>query len=292
METSIRKKNRNRTLSVRKEHKMLIKREIAGRTGKFAKDKKTPQKNDSTATRVVKIIGKLIMKAAKFVAGFKRMTSQKCAREIMGRNMFGIEEAAKYYGINCTRRQAVALSRIPFSKATLERCRETHVLVAVFPLSIMEIIESKTELFYCRSWYNEEAFANDRGKAEWHLILKTPVDDSIGKTWKEQLSLLSSDSEIPTARVITYAIIGHFLSTGERLFENIYVRCSNKVSDGYCSVEVGDFGEIISDFGDVKNPKAENIKAKDIKAEGLSINLSWDDIPYGYLGVASTLKHE
>ena len=45
METSIiRKKNRNRTLSVRKEHKMLIKREIAGRTGKFAKKKPLKKK--------------------------------------------------------------------------------------------------------------------------------------------------------------------------------------------------------------------------------------------------------
>ena len=254
--------------------------------------KNRSKKNDNTTVKVVKIIGKLIMKAAKFVAGFKRMTSQKCAREIMGCNMFGIEEAIRYYGINCTRRQAVALSRIPFSKAKLERCKKTHILVADFPLSIMEIIESKTELFYCRTWYNEETFANDRGKAEWHLILKTPVDDSIGKTWQEQRSLLSSDEETPNTRVMVYSIIGHFLSTGERLFDNIYVRCSDKVSDGYCSVEVGDFGEIISDYGDVKNPKAEEIKAKDIKAEGLSIDLSWNDIPYGCLGIASSMKHE
>jgi len=275
-------RKRNRTLSVRKEHKMLIKREIVGRTGKFANDKKIiAHKNDNATVKVAKFIGKFAIKVAKFIVGFKSMTSQRCAREIMGQNMFGVEEAAKYFGINCTRRQAIALSRIPFSKTKLEKCKETHILVAVLPLSIMEIIDKKTELFYCQSWYNEETFANDPGKAGWQLILKTPVDDSESKAWKEQQSLLSSDEEVPSTRVMVYSIIGHFLSTGERLFENIYVRCLDKVSDGCCSVEVGDFGET-RDFSEVKN----------FKAEGLSINLSWNDIPYGYLGVASAMKSE
>ncbi len=46
-------------------------------------------------------------------------TSQKCAREIMGKNFFGIDEAIKHFGINPTPQQLAALSEIPFSKAEL-----------------------------------------------------------------------------------------------------------------------------------------------------------------------------
>jgi len=32
---------------------------------------------------------------------------------------------------------------------------------------------------------------------------------------------------------VVYTIIGHFLATGERLFEKVWVRCSDCDSDGY-----------------------------------------------------------
>ncbi len=39
---------------------------------------------------------------------------------------------------------------------------------------------------------------------------------------------------------MVYTIIGHFLATGERLFENVYVRCSD-VGSGGSRVDVGHF---------------------------------------------------
>ena len=51
------------------------------------------------------------------------------------------------------------------------------------------------------------------------------VPDSASKTWDEQQKLLGKDEETPSARVVIYTMIGHFLSTGERLFGSIYVRC-------------------------------------------------------------------
>ena len=174
--------------------------------------------------------------------GYEPTTSQRRAREIMGRNLFGVKEAIKHFGVNPTKQQITALTEIPFSGAVLQECKDTHVLVAVFPLSILEIRGKMTsELFYDQSWYNKESFAKDCGDVSWQLVRKTPVSDSTSKSWDEQQALLAKNEETPTARIMVYTTIGHFLATCERLFEKIYVRCSDIDSDGY-RVSVGDFG--------------------------------------------------
>ena len=127
--------------------------------------------------------------------------------------------------------------------------------MAVFPLSILEIrgkVPADQRLFYAQDWYNKESFAKDRGDVSWQLVRKTPVESSTSKTWDEQQALLAKNEETPTARVMVYTIIGHFLATGERLFERIYVRCSDVDSDGF-RVDVGRFvvnGLIVSDYWD------------------------------------------
>ncbi len=166
--------------------------------------------------------------------GFEPTTSQKRAREIMGRNFFGVEEAIKHFGVNPSRSQLAALAEIPWSEEVLAACRDTHVLVAVLPLSILEIRSKAKDkgLFYDQDWYNREAFASDRGEAGWQLVAKASVADSTSKTWDQQQALLAKTDVTPSARVMIYTIIGHYLATGERLFERIYVRCSDVDSDG------------------------------------------------------------
>ena len=170
-----------------------------------------------------------------------KTTSQSRAREIMGKDFFGIEEAIQHFGVNPTRQQTLALSKIPFSEEVLQKVKNTHVLVAVFPLSILEIrgkVDSK--LFYDQSWYNKESFAKERGEASWQLVRKTPVYNSTSKKWREQLALIGEEDEVPTVQVMVYTIIGHYMATGERLFKHIYVRTSSVTSDGY-RVVVGGF---------------------------------------------------
>lgn len=215
----------SRTLSVHQEHEVLLKLETAGLTDELAQ-RVIDSKGNDLAMKVVRLISN---------GGFEATTSQKRAREIMGRNYFGIEEAIRHFGVNPSRQQLAALSEVPFTEATLEECKNTHVLAAVFPLSILEIrgkILGNQRLFYNQDWYNRESFAKDRREAEWHLVRKTLVPNSTGKTWNEQRALLAKNEETPTARVMVYTIIGHFLVTGERLFENIYVRCSDVDSVG------------------------------------------------------------
>lgn len=176
--------------------------------------------------------------------GSSKLTPER-AREIMGRNFFGVEEATKHFGVKPTPAQLSVLSEIPWSEETLESCKDTHVLVAVFLLSILDVrAKAKSALFYDQSWYNKESFAKDKGTVVgWQLVRKTPVDNSTSKSWSEQQALLATNEETPAARVIVYTIISHFLATGERLFERIYVRCVDVDSSGN-RVSVGRFGAV------------------------------------------------
>jgi len=226
----------SRILSVHNEHEFLLKMEKAGLSEELAQ-KVIASKGNELAQKVVRFIQN---------GGFESTTTQKRAREIMGKNMFGIEEAIQYFAVNSTRQQILVLSEIPFSEEVLQKAKDTHVLMAVFPLSILEI-RGKVErnLFYSHEdvWYNKQAFAKERGESRWQLVRKTPVDNSTSKNWEEQQALIPEEDEVPTAQVMAYTIIGHYLATGdgERLFERIYVRTSSVDSDGR-RVAVGFFG--------------------------------------------------
>ena len=248
-----------RTISVHNEHEFLLKVEKAGLTDELAQ-RVIDSKGNDLATKVVRLIQN---------AGFEPTTSQKRSREIMGRNFFGVEEATKCFGVNPTRQQLVALSEIPFSEAVLEQSKDTHVLVAVFPLSILEI-RGKVEyqLFYSHedAWYNKQSFAKERGEASWQLVCKTSVINSTSKNWQEQQALLGDDDEVPSARVMVYTIIGLYMATGERLFESVYVRTSSVYSDG------------------------SHVRTGDFDSEGLDVDYGWDGFGDGYIGLASSRK--
>jgi len=178
--------------------------------------------------------------------GLESSVHHTLAREIMGKNMFGVEEAIQYFGVNPTSQQFDVLSEVPFSKTVLEQSKNTHVLVAVFPLSIIEIREKvDSKLFYHRSWWNKESFAKEHDETSWQLLRKTPVGDSTWKNWEEQQTLTGEDDEVPTAQVMVYTIIGHYLATDERLFKRIYVRtCSVDSGGGRASVGFFDPGRL------------------------------------------------
>lgn len=174
--------------------------------------------------------------------GYEATMSQKLAREIMGRNFFGVAEAVEHFGVQPNDKQLAALAEIPFTEKTLRDCKDTHVLAAVFPLSVLDVRKVDSGLFYSPTsgYYESEKFAKKKGVARWYLVQKTPVENSTSKNWDEQQALLSKNDETPTSQVMIYTIIGHYKATGERLFKNIYVRCSCVDSDGG-RVFVGNF---------------------------------------------------
>jgi hypothetical protein len=203
--------------------------------------------------------------------GFEPTTSQKLAREIMGRNFFGIEEAMKHFGVNPSKQQLAYLAEIPWSEEVLRACKDTHVLIATFALSVLDVrgIARKLDqtLFYNQEdWYDKQAFAAYKGEIGWQLVRKEPIANSTSKTWNEQQALLSKDEETPNARVVVQTAIGHFLATGERLFEKVYVRCVDLDSGGH-RVCVGHFD-----------------------AEGLHVRYCWDDRQSDRVDVSAARK--
>jgi hypothetical protein len=256
----------SRTLSVHKEHEMLLKLEAAGLTDDLAQKVINSKGNDLA----VKVVGFLQN------GEFRLATSQNCAREIMARNMFGIEEAIRYFGVNPSKRQIAVLADVPFTEATLELCKETHILIAVFPLSINDVRSKSTtsKLSYetsklpYDSWYNKDFFTCNRGDASWQLVRKAPVENSASKTLDEQRALLAKNEEAPTARVMAYAITGHFLATGESLFWRIYVRCSDVPQIG------------------------SRISVRGCDAGVFDVSCYWDNYRYGSLGLAASRKFE
>lgn len=199
------------------------------------------------------------------------------ARAIMGQNFFGIEEAISYFGVHPSPADRAALSEIPWSEQTLEEVKDTHILVAVFPVSILDMKTMHPNKFnsdrYTRdSQYEDtEAFLRNKGAApSWHLVKREAVKDSLSKTWSQEQTLLGPQEQVPTARVRTYALLGVFLATGKWPFEpyayTSIARCLDVASNGG-HVTVGIF-------------------------EGIFIRLGWDASAIKGLGLASERKPE
>lgn len=200
---------------------------------------------------------------------YEPTTDQRLAREIMGSNFFGVEEAVRHFGLKPKKAQLTTLGKIRFSETILRECQNTHLLVATFPLSILEIrtkVDRGLFVSHEGAWYNGEPFAKLRCPVAWHLLRKTPVPNSTSKTWDEQQALLVENEETPQANVMVYATIGHCLATGERLFPNLYVRCSDMDSRGLRGL-LGYFGQ-----------------------DGLDVIHYWDDRRYVDIGLASARK--
>ena len=182
----------------------------------------------------------------------------------------------EHFGVTPSEEQLAAFAEIPLLiQEALESRKETHVLVAVFPISILDIREMDDSLFSpAYGWDDSKGFAKNKGKAGWQLIRKTPTKDSTDKYWSKQQELLGKDEEVPSAQVMVYTIIGYYKNTDERLFEWFYVRTSSgeafyKRLFRHSYIVVGAFNSL---------------------REGLCIGFSVSDYARRDIGLASGLK--
>lgn len=198
-------------------------------------------------------------------------TSQRRARDIMERDIFGIEEAIRHFGIPHPER-IEPFWYVPWEEETLKKYGGAYLLTAPLSYSIVEILEkvcNKDQISsFCRDWPDWETFFGGADKPKWWLIRKTPAPNSADLTFGNQLNALSRDEKVPPARVMIYAIAGHFLETGEWLYENTFVRCSDGISKDR-GVRIGHFG-----------------------SSGLLIQKDWSDGHGPSLGLASARKPE
>jgi len=156
--------------------------------------------------------------------------SQRCARRIMGDNYFGIEEAVQHFGAKPSTQDITTLSDIPFTGETLTQCKDSHVLVAVLPFSIEDIYAKVGPQFFCEGsyCYGSNEVTADRGQAGWQLVRKALRPEWDWKTFAEQQVLLPKDERTAPTPTMVYAMVGHCLATGERLFPLQRVRCADR----------------------------------------------------------------
>jgi hypothetical protein len=146
----------------------------------------------------------------------------------MGRNYFGIEEAVRHFGAKPSAQDVATLSEIPFTEETLTKCKDSHVLVAVLPVSIDDIYAAVGSRVFCEEThlcYGDEA-ATDRGQSSWQLVRKALRPEWNWKTLEEQQALFPKGEQTAPARTMVYTMVGHCLETGERLFPLQRVRCA------------------------------------------------------------------
>lgn len=151
---------------------------------------------------------------------------QSRAREIMGQNFHGPDQVAKHFGVRYREAELAQLAEILFSEEVLAACKDTHILIAGYPLTILDIRERMIRNFYGQEWYNSEDFARKtKVQLRWHLLNKTDVPDSQWKGYEDQTALLGDDEEPAIACEMIFGMNLHVAVSGERLYKKCSVRC-------------------------------------------------------------------
>ena len=262
-----------RTPSVRQEQGLLCRLESDGMTEEDAQAV-IQSRGNKLAKKLLGVIRGTLVRAVEEKVGasvpsvIEMTPSQLAAQKIMRKNVFGIAEAMKHYKVKPTKKELKELETVRFSEEKMRACAKTHLLVADFGLSVMDVWKQHCELFCCKidPWYGnwcEAKWARKRVKAQWRLLRKTAVPDSFGKDLAKQEEMLGKGEEVPEAREMVYMVIGHYLATGEKLFSDYYVR-RRSLSGAGSRIVIGRFDAL-----------------------GLLI-LSWDGNPNDDVGLASS----
>jgi len=133
-------------------------------------------------------------------------------------------------------------------------------------LRLRRFCADKGKMFSDQNWYDNEDFSKRGGTPRYRQIRLEALYGSFNKNFDDQQRLLPENEEVPSARGVVMGMVIHFLLSGQRLFENCYVRCADKVS-GDRRVFVGSFDR-----------------------DGLRVSGGYDDHRSSDLGLASSQK--
>lgn len=166
----------------------------------------------------------------------ERGTTRQIAREIMGANCIDIDDVVNGLGLILPTSLHAIFESVPWTRETLESVKETHVLVAVLPFSIMDMWRMLRDELFCdcqgEEWFAGKRYAELREAPTWHLVRKDAVPNSASRSWAEQQALLGEEEMVPSARVIVSTVVSSCLSDKEAPFQDVYVRCSDENGEG------------------------------------------------------------
>lgn len=180
-------------------------------------------------------------------------------------HFLGLDTVSDLYRIRYTATERQALTRIPFRADELKAKRETHVLVAGYKLSIVDMRRHARRLFYPSDWYVNQPFANQDVGCCWYLLRHGPVPGSLDKGYRKQERMVDTMEHVPFACEMVYMMVLYALARHERLLQEGYVRCRDQDTGGN-RIRVGAF-----------------------TSSGLGVTSDCDAVEYDFVGVASAL---
>jgi len=200
------------------------------------------------------------------------------ARRIMGINFLGTEEVTKHFGVHFTCEQLVEFQMIPFTESELEGCKNTHVLMAGYPLTVLGIKSRVPNYFFYphgNAWYINDRLAKETiVDLRWYLLRKDLIPGSVGATHDEQEKLLNNNERVPYACEIIYLVTLYRLATGICLtFQDSGVRCLDIL---YCRGPL---------------ERGDRVYMKSSTSIGIDLQC-YDDIRHGDTGIISSSQRK
>lgn len=184
------------------------------------------------------------------------------AREIMGENFFGAEEAGQHFGVSGSRttgpREFQKLAKIPFSEEVLIDCKDTHILVAVFPLSLLDLLRVfEAERFTFRhSFLDGNPLLMKKGaETGWYLLPKKLDEKFFRKDWGQQNKERARYQEVLSTSVVVYVMAASWLHQRAILYKDHDVRTVSTTyghNNTHVSVCLGSGGLLLSDIHDTE----------------------------------------
>lgn len=194
--------------------------------------------------------------------------NEKRAREIMGKNFFGIEEWSSLYEVNFSNKQLREVAEFPWSEDILntpcpfykppcpfykgKKVKETHFAflgLNAFKGKLLSIIkwqklhpDSSQPRFHSYApdrWYIREKFANKLSCGfRWYLMPLKVLPDSVDKVYQEQVAMLGSNYEVPLAIEEISKNILYYQRNGTYINQKNYGRCRCSLSRGTRGIRV------------------------------------------------------
>jgi len=157
---------------------------------------------------------------------------EDAARSVMEEHYLGSLEVKEAWYYNHWAKESSQMPPIPFGAEQLYACQHDFILVADSGMSIVDMSQRPCNWQHIGSneyfQYFPQASLRCREEPAWRLILRTPVADTIFKSWTEQLAQLSKDDVVPNMRQMIYAILLNYAAREERLFSRTNVRVSDR----------------------------------------------------------------
>ena len=182
----------------------------------------------SEIEKIQKKLERELNQPGKIFESYELVTGQRRAKEIMGKNMISVEDAAQVFGVEFSIKQLNQLFQSTYYEKTLQNFKDTHILFPGYPISIYELSYKKPHLIgynrECREgfWYDyKDLIYKDTPKCRWYLVKKDLIFDN-------PRPQINDDEEMLSPVEIIYMLVLYQQVTQSRLFSNTYIRCIKK----------------------------------------------------------------